>query len=166
MKALAAKRFMSVYSQIWQHQLYSDGPHSPVWGLSEGHVTLLSVTDLCMQFLQNGLGTRRFITVFTSAGYRTLCWTTWIQFKLIYLSSIFILLYHLRQVACSLQVFGITYLCAFLNFPMPATCLSHPNPIDIVTLVISGEEHKLWRCVLCNFLHALLRTLFRPVRIV
>jgi hypothetical protein len=39
------------------------------------------------------------------------------------------------------------------NFPMHATYSSHPFHLDLITLTILGQGHRLWSSSSCNFLH-------------
>jgi hypothetical protein len=42
---------------------------------------------------------------------------------------------------------------AFLTSPMDSVCSAHVMLLDLVTLIIFGDDYKLWRYSLCNFLH-------------
>jgi hypothetical protein len=42
-----------------------------------------------------------------------------------------------------------TFLC-----PMYAICVSHLTHLDLICLMLFGDEHKLWSSPLCNLLHS------------
>jgi len=116
------------------------------------------VTQLVIKF--HLLWTWKFITMFTRAHHwpPSLAWWTWstpchpISLWYILISS-FYLCIDLQS-----DLFPSGFLTKCMNFPislalMHATCPAHLILLCLITLLRYGEEYKLWRSLLWNFLH-------------
>jgi hypothetical protein len=106
----------------------------------------------------HGLRTRRFITSLTRAHHRSLSWGTWIHstpLKPISLQSILIPSSHLRLGHPSgLFPTGFPTESLYTSFSstMRATYPAHVILLDLICLMIFGNEYKLWSFSTCKLL--------------
>jgi hypothetical protein len=103
-------------------------------------------------------GIRRFITVLTRALHWSLSGATTIHsipLHPICLRSNLVLSTHLCLDLPSglfLSGFHINTLYALIFSPIRATCPAHLVLLDLIIIIILGEEYKLWSSSLCSFL--------------
>ena len=100
----------------------------------------------------------KFLAMFATSGHITLSWAVLNQTASchpISLRSIFLLASHLclgLQNHLFLSPFLTKTLCEFLFFHMPATLLTHPFLLNLVTWIMCDEVYEIQSSTLCSFL--------------
>ena len=96
--------------------------------------------------------TRRFITAFTNARHLSLSWASSIHFPTIHINIIFPSMSGSPKWSFP-SGSPTKNLYTPLLSPIRATCSAQLILLDFIARRLLGEEHRLLRCSLCNFLH-------------
>jgi hypothetical protein len=154
---------MKQFSQFWflSQLLFPFWKGSTAWHLYYSWSWALLEEPPTVQLLNNFAafyGTRTFITVLTRAFHWSLSWARSIQSipqHPTYLRSILVLSTYLLLGLLSGLLpsgFPINNLYVFFVCLVRVTCPARLILLDLIILIIVGEEYKLWSSSLCSFL--------------